>query len=99
MENPDAKWTCEEQKLAFLAVSDLKTDVLVVMATGSGKTMVVILPSLLEVNQITVIVVPLLSLLDDYISRLIRMDVRFEVYQSGKRPSGAANILLVSADT
>ncbi|KAF9473073.1 hypothetical protein BDN70DRAFT_771411, partial [Pholiota conissans] len=95
--NPLAEWTCTEQKDAVEAALVCERDVVVVLSTGGGKTMVAIIPALLETNKMTVIILPFKSLMIDYQHKLGQMQVPFEVF-SGQRIHGKANILLVSAD-
>ncbi|KAF8909042.1 hypothetical protein CPB84DRAFT_1843383 [Gymnopilus junonius] len=55
LHKPDANWTCSEQLEEIKAMLRLKKDVLAILPTGAGKTMLVIIPSLLEKDQITVL--------------------------------------------
>lgn len=96
---PTATWTCNAQKEAMRAVLDLTNDVLALMCTGSGKTMLAIIPTLLEKQSITVAVLPLKSLTADYIRKLDDMDVLYEIFSSkSTRISGTKNLVLVSVD-
>ena len=96
---PTATWTCKGQQTAMQAVLDLTNDVLVLMCTGSGKTMLAIVPSLLEKHSITVVVLPLKSLMTDYIHKLDKMTVPYEVFTSDStKISGTKNLVLVSMD-
>ncbi|KZT18427.1 hypothetical protein NEOLEDRAFT_1152627 [Neolentinus lepideus HHB14362 ss-1] len=95
---PEATWTSSGQKDALSAVLNLKNDVLTVMATGSGKSMLMIIPTLLE-DAVTVGVIPLQSLMDDYELRLRDMRVPYEVFSAeSTHLSGQKNLVLVSAD-
>ena len=94
-----ATWTCKAQHTAMQAVLDLNSDVLVLMHTGSGKTMLAVVPSLLEQHSITVVAFPLKSLMADYIRKLDEMKVPYEVFTSSStRISGNKNLVLVSVD-
>ncbi|KAF8871107.1 hypothetical protein CPB84DRAFT_1855201 [Gymnopilus junonius] len=55
LHKPDANWTCSEQLEGIKAMLRLKKDVLAILPTGAGKMMLVIIPSLLEKDQITVL--------------------------------------------
>ena len=95
----DANWTCREQRGAVLAVMERQADVLAIIKTGAGKTMIPVIPAMLEEDKITVIVLPLKSLMDDYIRKLGEWDVPYEFFDgSTSRLRGVANIILVSAD-
>jgi superfamily II DNA helicase RecQ len=93
-----ATWTCDAQRDGMEAVLRLKTDVMVLMCTGSGKTMLAIVPSLLE-DAVTVVVLPLKSLMMDYRRKLDNMGVLFEEFTGETTTlSGSKNLVLVSAD-
>lgn len=94
---PNATWSSPEQKAGVLAALDCTQDIVAIMATGSGKTMLAIIPAVMEVNKVTVIILPLKSLIADYIRRLDNMQVPYQVYQ-GLPLSTKTNIILVSAD-
>jgi len=98
--NKDATWSSEEQKQGVQAVLGLETDVLAIMNTGSGKTMLALIPALLEPGQATVIVLPLKSLMTDYKRRLDDLNIPYEHFQGAKTKqlSGSKNLILVSAD-
>jgi superfamily II DNA helicase RecQ len=98
LKRPQATWSCPQQKEAVLAVLELKKDVLAIMRTGSGKSMLMILPTLLEEGQITVGILPLNSLIADYTRRLKDMGVGFELYEGRGCLLGQHNLILVSAD-
>jgi len=96
--NPNADWTCPAQKEAMSAVLEHKTDVMALMCTGSGKTMLTVVPTLLE-DTITVCVLPLKSLMLDVCQNLDNMGVEYEVFKGDStRISGTKKLVLVSAD-
>lgn len=97
----DAQWTCKQQREAVKALVTLEKDVIVALRTGIGKTAVavILVPSMVE-NGYTVIVVPLIALMEDWKRRLTVMDIAFEHFK-GKETSelqGSSNIILVSSD-
>lgn len=96
----DATWTTDAQRDGVLAALKLEQDVLAIMRTGSGKTMLAIIPALLEENKITVVILPLKSLMTDYTRRLSAMGIPFEQFEGQKtsRLHGRHNLILVSAD-
>jgi superfamily II DNA helicase RecQ len=98
IKKPDTTWSCPEQRIAVNQVLNLKRDVLAIMRTGSGKSMLMILPTLIEGNSITVGVLPLRSLMSDYERRLTGMGLGYEKYEGGIFLRGASNLILVSAD-
>jgi superfamily II DNA helicase RecQ len=98
IQKTDATWTCPEQWSGLEAIFRLQQDVLAIMRTGSGKSMLIILPSIIEKNQITVGILPFTSLMMDYTRKLQELKVPFEVYKSNSKLHGHNNLILVSAD-
>lgn len=100
LKNPAANWTSAAQRDGVLAVLNNDTDVMAVLATGAGKTMLAIIPALMEINRITVIVLPLKSLVLDYKRKLTDMAIPFEHYEASNmgRITGLKNIVLVTVD-
>lgn len=62
-----ATWISNHQRDAVLQAMACKNDLIVVLPTGGGKTMIPIIPACLEACELTVIIVPLRSLLQDYV--------------------------------
>jgi len=100
LKDENATWSCKEQLEGLKAILALRADVLVIMGTGSGKTMLALLPVLLEPDQASVVVLPLKSLMTDYKRRLKNLGINFEHYTgAGHGPiTGNCNFILVSAD-
>lgn len=98
--NDKAEWTCDEQRQGTLALLKLKTDALVIMRTGTGKTMLPVIASLMEPDYVTVVVLPLKSLMTDYKKRFHEMGIAFEHFDGRQSDglSGEHNLILVSAD-
>jgi len=93
-------WTCDEQRIAMTKVLEAQEDVLAIMQTSSGKSMLMVIPSLVEENKITVGILPLNSLLSDYCRKLSNQGVSFEVFHSTLSPTltGKHNLILVTID-
>ncbi|KAJ3914335.1 hypothetical protein F5877DRAFT_50678, partial [Lentinula edodes] len=100
MYGPSIQWRCQEQRDAVEALLALRTDVVIALGCGVGKTAVILLASLVE-NGHTIVVTPLVSLLQDWQRRLRTLNIAFEHYAGAqtKTLSGHANIILASADT
>ncbi|KAJ2927780.1 hypothetical protein H1R20_g9315, partial [Candolleomyces eurysporus] len=92
-------WTHPGQQMAVNALLELQQDVLVILRTGIGKSIIGILPTLVE-NYITLIVIPLVVLMEDWKTRLTDMGLSFEEYDATNPHSvtGKHNIVLVSPD-
>lgn len=100
LQKPDATWSLPAQREAILEALKLESDMLVLMKTGSGKSMIPIILSILE-DFITVLILPLRSLMADYIRKLKDMHVPFEQYKGSQITEylhGRHNLILVSAD-
>ncbi|KAF5336274.1 hypothetical protein D9757_015535 [Collybiopsis confluens] len=99
LRNPNAYWSSDSQRFGVLGALDGSSDVLVISATGSGKTMIAIIAALLNPAEITVMVIPLRQLQNDYRLRLESMGVPFFNYTSAENqiPS-STSLLLVSWD-
>jgi superfamily II DNA helicase RecQ len=63
---PDADWTFLQQRQGIMVVLECQKDILVIMATSSGKMMLILIPILLQPNKMTVVILLLNSLMDDY---------------------------------
>lgn len=102
LKNPNACWTCEGQRLCVVAVLQGRTDVLSILATGSGKTMQVILPVLMQPMQTTIVVLPLKALISDYERRLQAMEISYQVWQTYSNNPHAVrtdvNLILVTIE-
>jgi hypothetical protein len=97
--SPNANWSCKEQEQGMQAVLSMKTDVMALMRTGSGKSMFSIVASILQPHFITVHVLPLKSLMRDFRRNLDDMGVPYEAFTSkSTKISGRCSLILVSAD-
>jgi superfamily II DNA helicase RecQ len=96
---PQATWSDPGQQRGVQALMSLEKDVMIILRTGIGKSAIAILPSFVE-RGITVIVIPLVSLLEDWKSRLTDLNVPFEVFEpkDPRSVTGHARIVLVSVD-
>ncbi|KAI6108376.1 hypothetical protein F5141DRAFT_1216120 [Pisolithus sp. B1] len=91
-------WLSPQQKDAMMAILERKKDVIVMLPTGGGKSMLAIVPSLLEGNTVTILILPLNSLIMDYERRLTAMRVPYQVYQGSRHLNLQDNLVIVSAD-
>jgi hypothetical protein len=78
---PNAVWTSSLQWQAIAQVYQREEDVIAITATGSGKTMIAVLPTLLGAdNELALILLPLNSLITDYKRKFTAMNIPFDVY-------------------
>ena len=98
VDNPT--WSCSEQKVAMQAVLERRNDVLAIMRTSSGKSMLMVVPSLLENGSITIGIVPLNSLLLDYSRKLKAQHIPFQIFHSHDSPTlhGNQSLVLTTVD-
>lgn len=102
LKDNSATWTSQGQRQAVLATLLCKSDVIAILATGAGKTMLALIPSILEPQSATVVIVPLKSLLADYERKLANMHISFEVFSTSnsaqQKLSGQCSLILVLID-
>ncbi|KAG6877334.1 hypothetical protein C0993_008522 [Termitomyces sp. T159_Od127] len=100
LQNPNADWSCTAQKDAVTAVLSCEADICAILRTGAGKTMLAIIPALVETNKVTIVVLPLKSLVSDYSRKLTAMNIPFELYTgiNDHEITGRHNLILISAD-
>jgi len=97
---PNAQWTSTLQWQAICQVYQAEEDIVVITATGSGKTMIGILPTLLgNSNELALIFLPLISLITDYKRRFDAMKIPYDSYPTKQTSINPyARFLLISAD-
>ncbi|KAG2343741.1 hypothetical protein BDR05DRAFT_883699, partial [Suillus weaverae] len=94
-------WSSNQQQQAMAAVLENKCDVVAILRTGGGKSMLAIIPSILEKDSATVLILPLNSLMIDFEQRLKRMDIPFQIYNRDVNNGNLNlrdNLVLVTAD-
>ena len=74
-----AKFKSLEQYRATLLIFERKHDVLAIMPTGAGKTLTFLLPAYIE-NNITIVIEPLIVLVDEMIDRCERKGINCIVW-------------------
>lgn len=99
MYGPETTWRSLQQYQGVFELFQLQRDVILALGCNSGKTAIAVLPSLVE-NGITVIVIPLLSLLADWKRRLGQLGIPF-LHFHRKAPVtnlGSINLILATSD-
>jgi superfamily II DNA helicase RecQ len=96
--NAAAEWRTPHQWIAIQHILAWKTDLLIVMPTGSGKTVVTLIPTIMD-GDVTVYILPLNSLIMDYKRRLDGMKIAYDHF-TGANPQlrQDVSIILVSVD-
>lgn len=99
LKDDSATWISSEQRDAAVSVLKRNTDVIAMLKTGGGKSMLAILAAMMEVDKAVVVVLPLKSLMTDWERKLKAMGVPFQVYSpSNKSLKKNVNLILTSAD-
>lgn len=94
-----ATWSCNAQRHGVVGAVHGKKDVIVIAPTGSGKTMIPIILGLMDSTKFVIIVIPLVSLRDDYIRRFTRLHLPFHSYDNDSSPIPlSTRFCLVSSD-
>ncbi|KAF9521817.1 hypothetical protein CPB83DRAFT_778069, partial [Crepidotus variabilis] len=100
LKNRDAQWRSIDQEKAVATALEGRKDLIAVLRTGFGKTMIAFVPAVMEINRTTVLILPLRVLIADFGRKLLKMGIDFEVFSaSQQRLAGKSQIVIVSADT
>ena len=83
-----------------MAVLNTENDVLTILTTSSRKSMLALIPAFLECHLVTVLILPLKSLITDYKRKLEKMHLPYLHYTGRTIPHGycTPNLVLVSVD-
>lgn len=99
LKNPKARWLSYEQRIAIEHALAFTNDMLVIMLTGGGKTMIPLVCARLQPESLSVVVLPLKSLIDDYERKLKAMGMEYQLWNGNStRITPTPNLVLVSAD-
>ncbi|KAG6819291.1 hypothetical protein H0H93_013337 [Arthromyces matolae] len=96
----DANWSSPQQREAVLSVLRMEGDVCAFLATGAGKTMLAIIPTIVQPTTISIVVLPLKAIILDYERKLQALKIPFELYTGNPDVpiTGKHNLILVSTD-
>ena len=101
VKNPMATWISTQQREAIVAIAKRQRDVMALLKTGGGKSMLAIVPAMLFPHEAVVVVLPLRSLIMDWHHKLTAMDIAHQIFdpsQNRGRLDININLILVSAD-
>ncbi|KAI6038201.1 hypothetical protein EDC04DRAFT_2604193 [Pisolithus marmoratus] len=98
LRNPKATWRSKEQQACMVTVLEGQRDLIAMLGTGAGKSMLAIVPSIMQPDRATILVLPLNSLLLDYQQCLEEWRVPHQIYVQGKPLNLSTNLILVTAD-
>ena len=94
--NPGLAWRSPEQEKAMTTIMSWTEQVVVVLPTGAGKSLLFMMPPTLADAGITVLVVPLVALRGDPLRRLRDLSIDHLEWSPGERRE--ANLVLVTAE-
>jgi len=94
---PDCEWTLDEQCKATLFAIQRKTDLLVALPTGSGKSVIPMLAARV-VNKTFAVIVPFISLLEDWEHHLKLARLFYSVFKPGMCTFSNTPIILATTD-
>ncbi|KAJ9654637.1 hypothetical protein H2201_008965 [Coniosporium apollinis] len=96
----DMAWRSPEQERAMTTIMSWTEQVLVILPTGSGKSLLFMLPCTLPDAGVTVLVVPLVSLRGDLLRRLRELGIDHLVWLPGEtREAGLVLVTVEAAST
>lgn len=86
-----------EQEEGVRAVLRAETPVTIVLPTGGGKTLLAMLPAILDERGVSIFIAPFRALVDDVVRRF--RDVGIDCFEWHPGESNPARLVIVSADT
>ena len=96
--NPEPRWSCEEQRESINAILDGISPLVCILPTGGGKTALIMLPSILEPQQTSIIFTPYITLANDLLRHCTEVGLSYIRWQSTTRAL-RASIIIVIIDT
>ncbi|KAF4421770.1 recQ family helicase [Fusarium austroafricanum] len=102
---PNATWRSDKQAESMRSIMALKADqaAINVLPTGAGKSILFMLPAVMQDTGTSIVVVPFVALMDDLVTRAIAMGVDCIRYRSSMNSGRegmprSARLIVVSAD-
>ena len=90
-------WRCPEQEQALTVIMSGREQVVAVLPTGSGKSLLFMLPCTLPGAQVTILIVPLVSLRGDLLRRIQALRIDHLEWTPGERREMALVIVSTEA--
>lgn len=98
MQNPNAREKSVAQMNALLAVVYAKTDLLVTMATGGGKSMLWLIPSCISKTSKSIVICPFVSLLEEQYRKTQAFGIPCHNYNESKAVPLSARVLFAQVE-
>ena len=96
-QSKEMRWKSAEQEQALTTIMSWTEQVVAILPTGAGKSLLFMLPCTLADARITVLVVPLVSLRGDLIRRVTELQINFLEWLPGERREAALVFVSVEA--
>src|SRR5262245_34131068 len=96
--NPKATFKSVEQGMALQLILDAKRDVTAILPTGGGKSLLFFLPAMIEKDMTTVVIVPLIAVMQDLRARCIDNGISCATWDPDNRVTGHVNLLFVAVE-
>lgn len=87
-----------EQAKALQLILDGKKDVLAILPTGGGKSLLFFLPTLMESGMTTVVIVPLIAVMDDLRDRCIKAGISCANWDPAEQSRERCDLLFVAVE-
>jgi superfamily II DNA or RNA helicase len=95
--NAALQWKCAAQERAMATVMSWTEQVVVVMATGEGKSLLFMLPCVLPDAGVTILVLPLVSLRGDLLRRVRELGIGHLIWEPGEQQDAPLVFVTVEA--
>jgi RecQ family ATP-dependent DNA helicase len=96
--NKQATFKSPQQAKALQLVIDGRKDVLAILPTGGGKSLLFFLPTLMEPGMTTVVIVPLIAVTDDLRDRCVKANISCANWDPHSRYREQCNLLFVAVE-
>ena len=93
-----ATFKSPQQARALQLIVEGKTDVLAILPTGGGKSLLFFLPTLLEPDMTTVVIVPLIAVMQDLRDRCVKAKISCANWDPHSRYGERCNLLFVAVE-
>nr|XP_023922639.1 uncharacterized protein LOC112034089 [Quercus suber]POE97743.1 atp-dependent dna helicase tlh1 [Quercus suber] len=97
LQQPAATWRSPEQERAMVTIMSRAEQVVAILPTGAGKSMLFLLPCTLPDARVTVLIVPLVALRIDLIRRIRALGIVFLEWTVGEHREAPLVIVSVEA--
>lgn len=98
LNNPSAQFSCHEQVVLLELMMRRTQSVLAILGTGSGKTLIVLMQAKLQKNLVSIVILPLSSLHDDFKRRADTLGVSCSRWKPRGKFNADVNVITVSIE-